>query len=234
MKVLALETSTNVASVAISDVDKILAEITINHRRNHSQTLMTIIEQLMLDLDMQLKEIDYFAISNGPGSFTGIRIGVATIKAFAQALRKPVISVSSLDGLAYNHMSFTGLVCPLIDARNNQVYTSLYFADSRSIKQIHAYSALNISSILDVINEYNEDIIFCGDGAVLHGKMLLDFLGSRAKLSDSVLMYPRASTIAKIAMGKISKNYTFHYNEINPFYLRKSQAEQVRERLTKK
>lgn len=230
MKVLALETSSMVASVAIINEDKLLAEFTINNKKTHSQILMPIVEQVMDRLDLTPYDIDVFAVSSGPGSFTGIRIGVATVKSLAQALNKPVAGVSGLDGLAYNLVNFNGIICPMMDARNAQVYTCFYRSNGVEIERLKEYMAIRVVDLISLIRESSESVMFCGDGAPMHMDLLISELRERAKFAQANFMLQRASSIAFLALKKAKANDVLNYNELQPYYLRKSQAEQKREK----
>jgi len=226
VKVLALETSSTVASVALVTENKLMAELVINHKKTHSQMLMPVLENLLDGADLTIKNIDVFAVASGPGSFTGIRIGVATAKALAQALDKPVVGVSSLDGLAFNMLHVTGLICPLIDARNEQVYTCLYRSDGEEIERINDYMAIRVADLLVNLKKYGESIMFCGDAAHLHTDMILHILKADARVAQPIFSLHRASSIGWLALKKAILKETQTYSELLPFYLRKSQAEQ--------
>ena len=226
MKVLALETSSMVASVAIINEDKLLAEFTVNNKKTHSQILMPIVEQVIDRLDLTPSDIDVFAVSSGPGSFTGIRIGVATVKSLGQALNKPVVGVSGLDGLAFNLVHFNGVICPMMDARNSQVYTCLYRSNEIEIVRLKEYMAIRVVDLARFMRESGEAVMFCGDGVFMHKELLVEEMGERAKFAQSPFMFQRASSIAFLALKKAKLNAVLNYNELQPFYLRKSQAEQ--------
>lgn len=230
MKVLAIETSSMVASAAIINEDKLLAEFTINNKKTHSQMLMPVVEQVIDRLDLTPSDIDVFAVSSGPGSFTGIRIGVATVKSLGQALNKPVIGVSGLDGLAFNLVHFNGIICPMMDARNGQVYTCLYRSNGVEIDRLKEYMAIRVIDLACLIRESGEAVMFCGDGVPMHKDLLTEELGERAKFAQSPFMFQRASSIAFLALKKAKLNEVLNYNELQPYYLRKSQAEQKCER----
>lgn len=230
MKVLALETSSMVASAAIINEDKLLAEFTINNQKTHSQMLMPIVEQVIDRLNLTPYDIDVFAVSSGPGSFTGIRIGVATVKSLAQALNKPVVGVSGLDGLAFNMVHFNGVICPMMDARNGQVYTALYRSNGVEIEMLENYMAIRVVDLAALLLRAGETVMFCGEGAHIHKDLLTKELGERAKFAQSSFMFQKASSIAVLALKKANLNELLNYNELQPYYLRKSQAEQKCER----
>lgn len=169
MKLLAIESSAIVASIAIAEDDRLICEYTSNHKKTHSQTLMPMIEEVSKLIDLDLKELDAIAIANGPGSFTGLRIGVATAKGLAHALDIPIIPVKTLDALAFN-IGFTDkLICPMMDARRNQVYTALYTYENNTFKNILPSTVVPIEDIFSEIKTIGREVVFfLGDGVAPH------------------------------------------------------------------
>lgn len=216
MLILGISTSSNIASVALSKDAECIKELNINNNKTHSETLLPLINELLSETNIKLQDINLIACDNGPGSFTGIRIGISTVKAIAESLNIPVIAVSSLEGLAYN-IHDSECICSLIDARNNQVYCGLFDSNHTLIGN---YMADDINTILPVINQ-SKDILFVGDGAVAH-KGLLNINNFR---SDNLL---HAKNINLCAFNKFSKGEILSADSILPMYLRKSQAERMR------
>lgn len=216
MLILGISTSSNIASVALSKDAECIKELNINNNKTHSETLLPLINELLSETNIKLQDINLIACDNGPGSFTGIRIGISTVKAIAESLNIPVIAVSSLEGLAYN-IHNSECICSLIDARNNQVYCGLFDSNHTLIGN---YMADDINTILSVINQ-NKDILFVGDGAVAH-KGLLNINDFK---SDNLL---HAKNINLCAFNKFSKGEILSADSILPMYLRKSQAERMR------
>ncbi len=216
MLILGISTSSNIASVALSKDAECIKELNINNNKTHSETLLPLINELLSETNIKLQDINLIACDNGPGSFTGIRIGISTVKAIAESLNIPVIAVSSLEGLAYN-IHDSECICSLIDARNNQVYCGLFDSNHTLIGN---YMTDDINTILPVINQ-NKDILFVGDGAVAH-KGLLNINNFR---SDNLL---HAKNINLCAFNKFSKGEILSADSILPMYLRKSQAERMR------
>ena len=226
MKILALDTSSKVACVAILDENNLLGEYYINHKKNHSEKLMPMIENILEDLDIKVEDIDYYAASVGPGSFTGLRIGITTVKCMALATNKRVVAVDTLDGLANNIGYTNNLVCPIIDARNNQVYTAIY-DNGKKIVQDNAISVEELASKLEFLNS---KIIFVGDGVLVHKDYLKDKLKDNCVIARQVDVLPKASSIAQVALKKINNNEVLGCEELLPNYLRKSQAEREYEK----
>lgn len=216
MLILGISTSSNIASVALSKDAECIKELNINNNKTHSETLLPLINELLSETNIKLQDINLIACDNGPGSFTGIRIGISTVKAIAESLNIPVIAVTSLEGLAYN-IHDSECICSLIDARNNQVYCGLFDSNHTLIGN---YMADDINTILPVINQ-SKDILFVGDGAVAH-KGLLNINNFR---SDNLL---HAKNINLCAFNKFSKGEILSADSILPMYLRKSQAERMR------
>ena len=171
MKILGIESSSLVASIAIVEDDNMLAEYTVNFKKTHSQTLLPMLDEVMRMLGMELQEIDAIAVSGGPGSFTGLRIGAATAKGLGFALQKPLIHVPTLDATAYNLFGSDALICPIMDARRNQVYNGLYYCD-RDLKVICAQRAVDMHELILELNARGERVIFLGDGVPVYQKMI--------------------------------------------------------------
>lgn len=164
MKILGIDSSGLVASAAIADEKNIIAEFTVNNKQTHSQTLLPMIEKVVDMSGIELEQIDAIAIAAGPGSFTGLRIGSATAKGIGLALKKPVVSVPTLEGLAYRVSVFDGIICPIMDARRNQVYTGIYKMDKGNLVCLSEQKAVDIHEIMEELEKYDEKVIFLGDG----------------------------------------------------------------------
>jgi len=235
LKVLAVDTSSTVAAVAIIEDEVLLGEYSVNNKKTHSQKLMPMIKELMDSLGITPGDIDIYAASVGPGSFTGLRIGVTSVKAIAYALNKPVISVPTLDSLAYNALGSNGIICPIMDARNNQVYTSLYRSGDDEINRESEYMALHIDELIHMIEnkfiaDKGENVVFVGDGVERHRQYLLDNMGDRCRFAPHNLILNRASSVAQLALAAAKAGKFESPIDMVPFYLRKSQAEQEYER----
>lgn len=229
MKILALDTSSNVATAAVLDGVKLMGEFTINHKKNHSIGLMPMIGHLLDSLELKPGEIDLFAASSGPGSFTGLRIGVTTVKAMAYAAGKPTVSVPTLDALAYNLITADGLICPMLDARNNQVFTAIYRPDGENLVRATDYLGIPVIELLQILKNLGGKVFFLGDGAELHRQMLTDELKDACGFAPMNLMHQRASSVAVLAERMASAGNLESPYDMVPFYLRKSQAERERE-----
>lgn len=228
MKILSLETSGTVASAAVLDNNNILGEYSVNHKRTHSQKLMPMVSELLESLELEPAEIDLFSVSTGPGSFTGLRIGISTIKGMAHALDKPVVGIPTLDSLAYNLATFPGYICPLIDARNENVYTSLFSfgSDERNLIRHTDYMALHINDLIPQL-PVKSPVAFLGDGAFKFQDLISKKLGKNAVFAPRHLALQRAGSVGIAAYIKALSEQLESYMSIVPFYLRVSQAERL-------
>lgn len=228
MKILAIDTSGPNCSVSIIDDSKILAAFTINNGTTHSQNLVPMIEQVQKFANVDLSSIDAFACSIGPGSFTGLRIGIATIKGFAISLNKPTLSVPTLLALAYNISNFDGLVCSIIDARNNNVYAGIYRNENDSLTLVEDYISDSIEVLIEHLKDYDDNIIFVGDGVSVYKDLLYKNLSndsSNILFASEHLNCQYALSVARAALDMAKNNEYSDYNSLSPLYLKKSQAE---------
>lgn len=228
MKILALETSGNNCSVAILDEEKVITDFNLNTGTTHSQNLVPMLEQIQKFSNIGLNEIDAIACSIGPGSFTGLRIGIATVKGIALSLNKPVIAVPTLTGLAYNVPTFDGLICSILDAKNDNVYAAV-FENKEETKMISPYITETIHDLIEYLNKQNQKIIFVGDGAVAYKDIILENLKEQATFMPYHLNMQLASSIAKAAIDKAKNNEYETFDTLTPLYLKKSQAERMLE-----
>lgn len=226
MKVLAVDTSSSVAAVAVMEDAALLGEYLLSHGKTHSQKLVPMIKELLDALELLPGEIDLFAASVGPGSFTGLRIGVTTVKAMAFAVQKPVVSVPTLDALAYGiPVPGESLVCPIMDARNRQVYTALYTVENGLLKNVSGYMGVPVDELLKLIKCKTRKVIFTGDAVPAFRETLKTGLGEACEFAPPCMLAQRASTVAQLALIKASAGELENCFEMVPFYLRKSQAE---------
>jgi len=182
MKLLAIETSTMIGSVALTDDNELLAEYQIGIRATYSDILFPAIDHILKSANVSIQEVDAFALAQGPGSFTALRIGISVIKGLALANNKPVIAIPSLDALAHNMCFSDILICPLIDARRDEVYTAFYKReDGHTLKKLTPDRAIVPEILLD---EIREEVVFLGDGTDLYKDLIV------RKLKEKVLFSP--------------------------------------------
>ncbi len=223
MRVLAVDTSSNAATVAVMEDELLLGEYTVNHKKTHSQKIMVMISQLLSDLELTADDIDVFAAAVGPGSFTGLRIGVATVKALAHASGKAVVSVGTLEALAYNMPYAEHIIVPVMDARRNNVFAASYIWDD-GLKEIGEPEGITIEECVGACSNFL-DTIFIGDGALVHREYIKNELGDKAIFPSGAVLNSRASSVAAIAMERAKRGETESYLEMKPYYIKKSQAE---------
>lgn len=224
MKILAIDTSATAASAALCDENKLIGEFFINTRLTHSRTLVPMIENLLANTDTKMSDISAIAVNCGPGSFTGVRIGVAAAKGLAFADDLPCIEVSTLESLAYNMRSVKGIICPVMDARCSQVYNALFSCDGVSTQRLCKDRALSIAELCEELKGYDERIILVGDGAELCYNVIKELL-TNAELAPISARFQRASSTAEIAVEKFNKGEVLSPEQLMPMYLRLPQAE---------
>lgn len=224
MKVLSLDSATEAATCAILDDNKVLGEITFNYKKQHSVVLMPMIDTLLKNTGTDIKSIEGFVVSKGPGSFTGLRIGMATIKGLCQGTNKPFISISTLDALAYNLAYSKGLICPILDALRNNVYTAIYKFNGSKLCRISDYMAISIDELISMLNKENCNVTFLGDAVSKFREKLSEKLNS-VQFSPAHLNLVKASSLGELGMKLIENGQYDDIYTSAPIYLRKSQAE---------
>lgn len=235
MITLAVDSSSKVATAALMKDEKLLSEITLNDKREHSVILMTIIEDLLKANNLSINDIDGYIVSKGPGSFTGLRIGMATIKGLSFGSNKPYVSLSSLDALAYSISTFDGIICPIMDALRDSVYTALYKSSTSNgnveLERLTDYSALDLSELVELIKEKNEKVMFIGDGLDKYKNYLIENCPN-CHFPPNHLNIVRASSLGELGV-KLLKNGEADDPNSTPFYLKKPQAEREYEQRMK-
>ena len=227
MKILALDSSGLVASVALLENDNLVAEFTVNNKKTHSQTLLPMLDEVVNAAGIELDVVDAIAIAAGPGSFTGLRIGAATVKGLSLALDKPVVPVPTLEGLAYNFWGSDRLICPIMDARRNQVYATFYMWENGKLIRLTDHMAESIERVIEIAEMLEQEVIFLGDGVPVHRERLEQnpaFLFAPAHCNMQ-----RASAVAALGAIMAEEGLAKPGNAFELIYLRKSQAERERE-----
>ncbi|RGC77175.1 tRNA (adenosine(37)-N6)-threonylcarbamoyltransferase complex dimerization subunit type 1 TsaB [Lachnospiraceae bacterium AM25-17] len=227
MRILALDSSGLVASVAVVEEEQTIAEYTVNYKKTHSQTLLPMLDEIVKMTEMNLGEIDAIAVAGGPGSFTGLRIGSATAKGLGLALKKPLIHIPTVDGLAYNLYGNEGVICPIMDARRNQVYTGIYrFREEFVVEE--PQMAIEISALAEKLNERGEQVTFLGDGVPVYKEQLEQLLHVPVRFAPSHLNRQRAAAVGTLAVQYWKEGKIERAEDHQPDYLRMSQAERER------
>ena len=222
MKILSVDSSAKTASVAVTDGEKLISECFVNAGLTHSRTLMPMVDNALTQADIKIEEIDAFCVNAGPGSFTGIRIGVAAVKGLALCNDKPCAGVSTLESAAYNFIDENCLVSVSMDARCNQVYTALFRCENSKVIRICDDKAISIDDLCEELSDYNEKIYLAGDGAELCFNAFKDKL-SDVSLAGENRRYQRAYGAALAAIR--NENSFAPSAELAPVYLRLPQAE---------
>lgn len=231
MKVLALDSSGLVASVAIVEDRNLLGEYTINYKKTHSQTLLPMLDEVAKMIELDLATIDVIAVAGGPGSFTGLRIGSATAKGLGLALEKPVVSVPTVDALAYNLWGINEQICPLMDARRQQAYTGLYAFLGDKFEVLLPQCAVGIDEIIQKVNDTNKATVFLGDGVEVFSSYIEENCKVPFRFAPAHMNKQRAASVAVLGGLLFTEGKATSAKDHKPDYLRLSQAE--RERMEK-
>ena len=225
MKILSLDTTATVCTAAICEGGKLIAETTVNTGNTHSETLLPVIENLLKITETDIKDIDCFACSTGPGSFTGVRIGAATVKGLAFGSSKPCVGVSTLEALAYNMRGYKGIICPVMNARRSQVYTAIFESDGKEIKRISEDMAIAASELDIKLSELGKDVYLVGDGIDV---ALSNFVKTSVCNTPEEARYQSAYSVSQVALKEYKEGRSVSDKELVATYLRLSQAERER------
>lgn len=240
MRVLAIDSSGLTATVAVVEDTQTVAEYTINYKKTHSQTLLPMIDEVVKMTELDLSTIDAIAVAGGPGSFTGLRIGSATAKGLGLALNKPLIHVPTVDGLAYNVYGCEDIICPIMDARRNQVYTGIYtFSKKAGTKEgcnltepvfqvIKMQMAVSIDELVERLNRYRRPVVFLGDGVPVYENVLAEKLTVPYSFAPAYMNRQRAAVVGTLGIKYYKAGKFETAEEHRPDYLRVSQAERER------
>lgn len=233
MKILSLDSSTSSATCAIIEDGKMLGEVTFNYKKQHSVLLMSMIDSLLSNLELTVNDLDGFAVSSGPGSFTGLRIGIATIKGLSQGSGKPFIGVSSLDALAFNMAYTSGIVCPIIDALRGNVYTALYRFEGTNFNKLTENLILPLDELIELLKGKNETVCFIGDASTIYREEI------QKKFDHSMFAPAHLNVVKASSLGELGLNMLEHGEKSDllsfaPSYMRKSQAEREYDRKMEK
>lgn len=224
MKLLAFDTSGTVASVAVLDNEKIIAQYSLNDSMTHSVTLMPMLESMMSMLNMDLSQIDALAIAAGPGSFTGLKIGSSTVKALAYALNKPIISVKTTMALAANLYMKSGMVCPIMDARRDRVYSGIYEYQNYRLHTLLEQEVYRIEDIIKKVNSIDRATVFLGDGVPVYRSVIDESCTAEHSYAPVHLYLQQAATVGALAVDLYQRGVTETAAEHQPIYIRESSA----------
>jgi tRNA threonylcarbamoyladenosine biosynthesis protein TsaB len=223
MRILAVDTATRTGSVAVLEDDTVVVEVQVTNSETHAKRLMSAVDGALRMAGMEMGDLDGFAVTTGPGSFTGLRIGISAVKGFSFATGRPVTGVSTLDALAYQFPWCPSLICPFMDARKAQVYTALYKGKGDGDwEKVVSDRVVNPRQWLMQIEGL---CLFVGDGAVLYKDQIKDILGPRARFAPPYLNTLRASVVAHVGLKQIREGRAVKVAQLVPYYIRKSEAE---------
>ena len=227
MKILAFDSSAKLASAAVTDGEKLLALYNIDNGLTQSELLLPMIENLLKELKLSFSDIELFAVSAGPGSFTGVRIGVALLKGLAFGKNLPCVSISTLEALAENARGLKGIIVPVMDARRSEFYNAIFKCDGKELSRITEDRAISASELAKELSKFKEDVYLVGDGYDI-AKRLLSEEGASLEETPYLLRSQNAASIARLAYKKYLSGEALSDSEIMPTYLRLPQAERER------
>ena len=224
MKILAIDSSAKAASAALVEDGRLLGEFFINVGLTHSQTLMPMVEDLLKNTDVKLSEVEAFAVSAGPGSFTGLRIGIASVKGMALLSDTPCVGVSTLEAMAYNFIGEDVLICAVMDARCNQVYNAIFEVRDAKVTRLTPDRTISIEALYAEVAALDREVLFVGDGALLCYNRKIN--GLNVRLAPEAKRFQRASSVAFSALEALARGQEPVSSEaLAPTYLRIPQAE---------
>ena len=227
MKILAIDTTGQTASAALVTEDWVVAEYTLNYKLTHSQTIMPMISEICERSETPPESVDYIACACGPGSFTGLRIGAATAKGLALALGKKLVAVPTLYALAYNMVETKKVICPIMDARRNQVYAAFYRWQDGRLQAVSQQMAESIEEIQRIAEGFSEGVVFLGDGVKVHRETLQT--NPSFSFAPAHCMLQRAASVGAAGLQMVQAGEAIEGDQLELIYLRKSQAERERE-----
>jgi tRNA threonylcarbamoyladenosine biosynthesis protein TsaB len=223
MKILAIETSTMLGGAAVIDEEKgLISEIRLNVKTTHSERLMTAIDTILRQSDLTLDAVDAFAAAAGPGSFTGLRIGLSTVKGLSYATGKPVVTVPTLEAFALNFVYSAHPVCLMLDARKSEVYAAVFTWNGQGFEKTFGERSIRPEELL---RELDGTVLFAGEGAALYKDLILETVGARAVFAPPEKMVPSPANVAALGLQKALKGEYTNAAETLPLYIRKSEAE---------
>ncbi len=225
MYILGIDTATRVAGAAVIGDGRLIAERFIHNLQTHSQNIIPMIQQVMDDSGITPKDLNGIAVTGGPGSFTGLRIGMSVAKSMALVLNIPVAAISTLEVLAWNLYRTEGLICPVLDAKKKEVYTCIYASNGHGLIELIKPAALSIEVLIEEISRFEGSVTFLGDGVPVYGDIIREQLGQRVLFATKINSFPRASAAAELGLAQIADSNPGDSTFLQPIYLRKSEAE---------
>ena len=222
MYILGIETSTMTGSIAIICDERLIVEYSVNTKTTHAERLLTSIDLVLQSASLTVQELDGIAVASGPGSFTGLRIGITTAKSIAYSIGKPIVGVPSLDALAAQYLHSDLLLCPIFDARKKEVYSAFYRNTGGQVQRLSDYSVITPENL---VKDLEEPVLFLGDGVAPYRQQLTSLMGERALFSDPAHLPPRGSLVATLGSRRLADGDYDDSFALTPCYIRKSDAE---------
>lgn len=225
MIILSIDSSTPVAGIAVADGSRLLGEIMLNTKNTHSEKLMPLVQQLLREVQVTMQDLDAIAVTQGPGSFTGLRIGMATAKGLAQGAKKRLIAIPTLDCLAYNLVQYPGSICPIMNAQKKQVYTAIYRSKVNGLERLSDYQAIAAEQLAQQLQALQQEVWFVGDGVEAFAEVFSTQLGQYCHFADGHQCFPRAGSLAMLAAQKAERQQFDDVFRTELLYIRRSEAE---------
>lgn len=225
MLTFGIDTCCMASTAALCDERVLVAQTVVNRKKTHSEMMMPQIEQMFKSAEIDPADVDVFAAAVGPGSFTGVRIGVATAKAMAQAAKKPCVAVSTLEALAHSSKLFDGIVSPILDARRDQVYNALFDCRAGVMTRLTDDRALALLDLFAELEKIDKNILFVGDGTLVFEENIKAALGDKAFFAPKTISMNLGGAVAELGAEKYKKGESLTYDKLVPSYVRLSQAE---------
>ena len=219
MIVMGIDTSASVGGAALVDTTTLLAEYTLTLHHGHSERIIPTVQQLLVDAELAIDDITAFAVVTGPGSFTGIRVGLATVAGFAYSMHKPLVPLTSMEVLAWQNSSYPFYICPLIDARRHEVFTQLY----RAGEPINNPAVVSVAELLSQLQMLDSPVLLVGSGAQVYRRELEQL--EYAVFPPLEAMQIRPASVAGLGLYRLQQGTKRQWFEVQPFYMRKSSAE---------
>lgn len=225
MKILGIDTSTKICSLGLIEEEDILIEYTLNNiQKKHSSILVPVIKDIFERVNLKLQDIDGIAVSLGPGSFTGLRIGLGVAKGLSYAGSLPLLGIPTLDALALSLKGMPCLICPILDAKKDEIYNAVFRGDN-NIEKVMDYKCEDINSLLVRLSPLREKIIFIGEGLIRYQEIIKERIGQDALFIDPQLVFPRGTNVAFLGLEKLKMGKEDNISTLSPLYLRKPEAE---------
>ena len=225
MYILGIDTATRVAGVAVVNEERLIVEKFLNNQKTHSQNLLPMIKQAIEEAGLKPEDLGGIAVTMGPGSFTGLRIGMAAAKSLAQVLNIPLIGISTMETIAYNIVGLPGFICPILDAQKSEVYSAIYYTRDDELTLMEGPYALTIHELVEKFKRHSREVTFLGDAVPVYVNQLSQEMGPKAHFASKINSLPRAAAVAELGFKRIAQGEADDPINLVPAYIRLSEAE---------